>query len=191
MVLVLAALLMMRAHLTTLRQREEMRKLATTDALTGIANRRHLVDTGRLEVGRARRYAHGLSTMILDIDRFKAINDSWGHPTGDRAIQALSRTMQTIVRDQDMAGRLGGEEFAVILPETDLAGALVIAERMRAAVAGDIEVAADDGQPVRFTVSIGVAALGEADANFEDLLTRADRALYQAKDSGRNRVVAA
>ncbi|TXT35850.1 MAG: response regulator [Comamonadaceae bacterium] len=183
------ALLALRAHLTALRQREEMRQLAITDVLTGIANRRHLMEIGQREVDRTRRHGRKLALLMLDIDRFKAINDTWGHPTGDRVIQKLADTLRTLARTHDTCGRLGGEEFAVLLPETDLAGAQVIAERLRAAIE-ETQTAVVDGDTVlRFTVSIGAASLAADDSLFESLLQRGDKALYQAKEGGRNCVV--
>lgn len=182
--------LAIREHLAALRQREELRALATTDALTGIANRRHILETGSREFARARRYGHPLSVLMLDIDRFKTINDTWGHPTGDRVIQALAGVMLSLVRNQDSCGRFGGEEFAVILPETELAGAQVFAERLRAAVEAHDQVVADDRTVVRLTASIGVASLAAGEDSFGALVQRADRALYRAKDSGRNCVEA-
>ncbi len=184
------ALLALHAHLTALRQREDMRRLASTDVLTNIANRRHLLDIGIDETERAARYAHAMSVMMLDIDRFKTINDTWGHPTGDRVIREVADVMNTIVRSMDTCGRLGGEEFAVILPETDAAGALVIAERLRVAIEQSEAARADNGTVVRFTVSIGIASLVPRVDSFESILQRADRALYRAKEGGRNRVVA-
>ena len=187
-VVIILSLLTLRANWTTLRQREEMRKLATTDALTGIANRRHLVETGEHEVRRLARYGGCLSILMLDIDHFKSVNDTWGHPTGDRVIQALARTVTGFMRDQDMVGRLGGEEFAALLPETDLGGAQTIAERLRTAIQDAAEVTADDGSVIRFTVSIGISAMA-VEETFEDVIRRADQGLYKAKESGRNCVM--
>lgn len=190
-VLSVLAVLALRAHLQALRQREAMRQLATTDALTGIANRRQLMDIGEREFARARRYGHPLSVLMVDIDKFKSINDGWGHPTGDRVIQELARLLMALARHQDVGGRLGGEEFAVILPVTDAGGAKVIAERLRVAVEKTDTVRVDDGAVVAFTVSIGVVALGTDEKTFDAMLQRADKALYQAKQNGRNRVVMA
>ena len=181
------ALMAMRVQRATRRQREEMRLLANTDTLTGIANRRHFVDVADREFGRARRYGHPLSVLMLDIDRFKTINDRWGHPMGDRVIQALAQLTQSVIRGQDLCGRLGGDEFALILPETDSAGAQLIAERLRARAEATDSLCADDGSPVRFTVSIGIASLSPEDGSFDALLQRADKELYQAKQGGRNR----
>lgn len=187
-VLCMLTLMMLRIQLTMLRQREELRALATTDALTGIANRGHLMNIGVQEFGRARRYGQALSVLMLDIDRFKSVNDRWGHPTGDQVIHVVAQTLRSMARGQDLAGRLGGEEFALLLPATPLAGARAIAERLRQSVQDSVSVQAGDGEVVRFTVSIGVAALAAQDADFDSLLQRADRALYLAKDGGRNRV---
>jgi len=187
-VLLLLSLLVLWAHLTTLRQREAMKKLATTDALTDIANRRRLMDVGDSEFARARRYDKTLSVLMVDIDRFKRINDGWGHAMGDRVIQEVARLLVSTIRAQDTGGRLGGEEFAAVLPETNLAGALAMAERLRSAVQQSRAVAAENGTPLEFTVSIGVAALSPDTDAFEAVLRQADQAMYRAKASGRNQV---
>ena len=168
-------------------QREAMRRLATTDALTGIANRRHLMSAGESEFARARRYAHPFALMMLDIDHFKTINDTWGHPTGDRVLVALAEALREALRTQDLVGRFGGEEFLLILPATDLTGAWALAERIRRHIDEGVSVPTERGDPIRFNISIGVAALGEED-DFAQLLARTDRALYAAKAGGRNRV---
>ena len=169
----------------------ELRRLATTDPLTGVFNRRQFFESGRQEFLRARRYDKTLSLLMLDIDHFKVVNDRWGHATGDRVLVALAEIIGAIVRDQDTIGRLGGEEFAVILPETESSGALTSAERLRAAVEQTaIACASDDGEVFRVTVSIGVAASTSDDVSFEAVLACADKRLYAAKGSGRNRVVA-
>jgi len=181
------ALMALRVQRATRRQREEMRLLANTDTLTGIANRRHFVEVADREFSRARRYGHPLSVLMLDIDRFKTINDRWGHPMGDRVIQELAQLTQSVIRGHDLCGRLGGDEFALILPETDSAGAQLIAERLRARAEATDTLRADDGTPVKFTVSIGIAPLSPEDTSFDALLQRADKELYQAKQGGRNR----
>jgi diguanylate cyclase (GGDEF)-like protein len=186
--LTLLSALGLRSYLTTVRQREELRRQAATDSLTGVPNRRHLMSVAEHEMARALRYGSPLALFMVDIDHFKSVNDTWGHPAGDRVIQALAAAMATSARDQDTIGRLGGEEFAAVLPETDRSGAAVMAGRLREAVETIASALTDDGQPVHFTVSIGVAAVETADSTIEDLLGRADRALYAAKRGGRNRV---
>ncbi|MBF0332136.1 MAG: GGDEF domain-containing protein [Alphaproteobacteria bacterium] len=182
---------LLRAHFIALGQRERMRRLASVDALTGIANRRHLLAIGDEEVERAKRYGRPFSVLMLDIDRFKAINDTYGHSTGDRVIQSLAVVAGAAIRECDVPGRLGGEEFAIVLPETSGDHAAALAERLRHAIAEASEVRSEDGESIRFTASIGVAALTPEDAGFSGLLGRADKALYAAKAGGRNRVVLA
>jgi diguanylate cyclase (GGDEF)-like protein len=172
------------------RNTQELERLSITDSLTGLYNRRHLFETGMREMARTRRYSNPVSLMMIDVDHFKAINDTWGHPTGDRVLQELAQVMKSIVRDQDSAGRLGGEEFAVILPETDPQGAGIIAERLRAAVQESAMVTVDDGSSVNVTVSIGIATSTPDNDSFEAVMSHADKGLYLAKDGGRNRVMA-
>jgi diguanylate cyclase (GGDEF)-like protein len=167
---------------------QELERLAAVDALTGLYNRRHLLETGSHELARMRRYGSTMALMLIDVDRFKHINDTWGHPTGDCVLRTLAGVMRTAVRDQDTLGRLGGEEFAAILPETDRAGAAAIAERTLAAVRDAVLATTDNGEPVKVTVSIGVTALNAGNDTFESALARADKALYRAKDNGRNRL---
>jgi diguanylate cyclase (GGDEF)-like protein/PAS domain S-box-containing protein len=167
----------------------ELRRLATTDVLTGLSNRRHFMDLAKVEVERARRHGRPLTALMLDIDYFKRVNDTWGHPVGDEVIRAVAQASGNLVRKIDVVGRLGGEEFAVLLPETGLDGAMLVAERLRRDV-GALRVLAGADQVV-FTVSIGVAQLIPADSAPDMVLSRADAALYKAKTSGRNRVVAA
>lgn len=169
----------------------ELQRLATTDPLTGVFNRRQFFATGLHEFQRTRRYGNTMSLLMIDIDHFKVVNDSRGHPTGDRVLVALAEIIASLVRDQDTVGRLGGEEFAVILPETELSGAIASAERLRAAVeCAEMACAFCDSQAVKVTVSVGVAASATDDISFEAVLARADKRLYTAKESGRNRVVA-
>lgn len=167
---------------------EELRELATTDALTGVANRRRLMDLGTQELRRAQHSNAPFSVLMLDIDHFKNINDSLGHAAGDAVIRALARVCSESVRTVDTVGRFGGEEFALLLPMTPIAGALKLAERLRATVAAqELEW---EGRLVRFTVSIGAAEGGAHSEDFAALLGSADQAMYQAKNSGRNRVAA-
>ena len=180
--------LLLRNQASMMFQRGELQRLAATDALTGLANRRQLLAGAQREFARARRKGTPLAMLMLDLDRFKSINDRWGHPTGDRVLQHMAQLLGQQARGQDVAGRLGGEEFALLLPDTDGPGAVVIAERLRGAVQVSDAVRTGDGEVVRYTVSVGVATLEAGDASFESLLQRVDRALYQAKERGRNRV---
>lgn len=178
------------AYLKNIRQGEELLRLSTTDTLTGIANRRLLFETGDREILRIKRYKGTLAVLILDIDHFKKINDTWGHSSGDRVIQVTALTISRCIREQDMVGRIGGEEFVVLLPETELSGALAIAERVRMALQESSEATTDNSTTIHFTASIGVSLARETE-NFQDTLSRADQGLYQAKESGRNRVATA
>ena len=190
-VLVLLLFALIRAYLLSVRQGAAMYKLATTDALTGIANRRQLFELGERETRLALRYGKPLAVLMLDIDLFKKINDRWGHPSGDNVIRNTADLMRDMLRTVDICGRLGGEEFMAILPETDSQGAHTLAERLRLAIEASEAARADDGQAIRYTVSIGIAVLSPADTGFETILQRADSALYQAKEAGRNRVAGA
>ena len=164
----------------------DLKNMAQTDSLTGLPNRRTLNERGGLEIRRARRLATPLSVLLLDIDRFKVINDSWGHAIGDQVICAMADHLRAMLRDVDCAGRLGGEEFVVVLPETNQDTAMIIAERLRLAVER-AELQVGDVSPLKFTISIGVAGWSE-DKDFDDLVALADHAMYRAKHSGRNRV---
>ena len=168
-----------------------MRLLSITDPLTGVANRRQLMLVGELEILRAIRYKKRVSVLMVDIDHFKQINDTWGHSTGDRVLQFLANAMILNFRVTDVVGRLGGEEFAVVMPETDAENAAVSANRLRDLIENPVNVEPDIGSQVCFTVSIGIASLEDGNTSFEEILGRADRALYNAKDQGRNRVVIA
>lgn len=172
-----------------IRAQEELRVLATTDSLTGVANRRHFLELAEKEFERVRRYPAPLSMLMIDADHFKSINDNYGHNVGDRVLKTLTSTLVKELRSTEVLGRLGGEEFAVVLPSTGGEGALIVGERLRKAVEA-LEL--QEGQrTVKFTVSIGMAEVDEGDASFAGALSRADQALYQAKSSGRNRVVRA
>jgi diguanylate cyclase (GGDEF)-like protein/PAS domain S-box-containing protein len=165
---------------------EELRRLATTDPLTGINNRRHFLEIAEIEVGRARRYFHPLSAMMLDIDFFKKVNDTYGHAVGDEVLRAMTKICTDLLRKGDAMGRIGGEEFAIILPDTALEGALHLAERLRHAIEENVVDVA--GERVRFTCSLGVTQMGAGDHSFETVILRADEALYESKRNGRNRV---
>lgn len=163
----------------------ELNRLATTDALTGVANRRHFMELAEREVLRAHRYRNPLTFLALDVDHFKNINDTHGHAAGDEALRRLVGALRLQLRQSDIIGRLGGEEFLIVLPETPAPDAVATAERLRHAVSQ--LVIQTSGQPFRMTVSIGVAEHGEAET-LQRVLIRADMALYAAKRSGRNRV---
>lgn len=166
---------------------EETSRLATTDPLTGVFNRRTFIELGEQELARTRRAGTPLSLMMLDLDHFKRVNDTFGHLTGDQVLVSFTRLIKDCMRRGDLIVRYGGEEFCVLLPATTLAAATALAERIRAAAAAS-DLA---GKPFKVTVSVGLTAYtGEADATLGDLLGRADQALYRAKDEGRNRVIA-
>lgn len=170
--------------------RSELMRLATLDELTGISNRRHFFERAAEAFEQARRYDKALSVLMLDIDHFKQINDRHGHQAGDRVLQHLAQIAQLTIRRADAFGRIGGEEFACALHETDLHAAMHLAERLvDRLLAGAVEVSG--GTQLRFTVSVGAAELQADDGDINDLLLRADRALYTAKEGGRSRAVAA
>jgi diguanylate cyclase (GGDEF)-like protein len=161
-------------------------RLARTDELTGMKNRRAFYELAQQAFEQAARYERPLSLISLDIDHFKSINDTWGHAAGDAALRAIARVMTTTSRVTDIAGRVGGEEFAILLPETTTEAAVVHAERLRRDVA-DI-VVSYDGVDIRLTCSMGVASRDEFTVSLDRLMARADAALYDAKAAGRNRV---
>ncbi|MDV6345683.1 diguanylate cyclase [Nitrosomonas sp. Is37] len=165
----------------------KLEQQARQDYLTGLFNRRFFMEQGHAELVRAQRYGHALSVLMLDVDHFKKINDKHGHQTGDAVLKRLADVMRKILRTVDIIGRVGGEEFAVLLPETDLQRATEVAERLREETAHAV-VTSVTGMPLNFTVSIGVASLEGKDIDLNTLINQADRALYQAKESGRNRV---
>lgn len=167
-----------------------LEKEAHTDPLTGCANRRFYLELAEREVVRARRHPQDVSVLMLDLDHFKAFNDRHGHQVGDRVLQALVRTCQGILREGDTIGRLGGEEFAILLPETGWKRARDVADRLCLSIAA-VEVPIEGGAPLHFTASIGVATLRPDDPSISTVLGRADQALYEAKSAGRNRVVVA
>ncbi|MTW09163.1 diguanylate cyclase [Pseudoduganella eburnea] len=167
----------------------ELTRLATTDSLTGVANRRHFLERGRQELERAARYRLPMALLLLDIDHFKQVNDNFGHPAGDRLLQVVAQACQSSARHVDLAGRLGGEEFALLMPETGAIAANLAAERLRRAIAAIAPAQSGVLQPI--TASFGVATLNPGDTSLDALLARADAALYRAKHGGRNRVEAA
>ena len=169
-----------RAQKKLKRANQELEQLANTDMLTSLPNRRFFFEQLSLELKRSKRTGQKLSLMLLDLDHFKRVNDTYGHPVGDEVLKRVSRELRINARELDVPGRLGGEEFGFILPETSLKGALRFAERIR-----DIIEHCHSGEEIPITVSIGVSELGE-DASL--LFEETDKALYKAKENGRNRV---
>ena len=166
---------------------QQMAELARLDELTGLLNRRTLMARLEAEWGRCQRYKRPLSLLLLDLDFLKQVNDRHGHPTGDRALAAIARAIEQSVRKVDTAGRLGGDEFMLILPETPHTGAMEVADRLGARCRG-IAIPTE-GPPPSLTVSLGVASWPDTEtASAAELINAADRALYRAKASGRNRV---
>jgi diguanylate cyclase (GGDEF)-like protein len=166
-----------------------LHEAATVDALTGVSTRGHWTELAVQEARRARRYDSPACLLMLDVDEFKHVNDTWGHGFGDQVLIEVARSLRASLRDCDLLGRLGGEEFGVLLPESDVDVGAQVAERLRAAVES-CEIVAPTGERLTMTVSVGVAALGP-EGDLDGLSGRADRALYSAKGAGRNRVVIA
>lgn len=167
---------------------QALRETSIRDSLTGLYNRREFDRRLREELKRCNRYHHPLSLLLLDLDHFKAINDGYGHPVGDKVLREVADIVKHEVRDSDeVVARYGGEEFAVIMPETDKLGAGVLAQRIRAAITA-YTFSADETQPLSVTASIGLAGFPNDAYAGETLIAAADRALYHAKRTGRNRV---
>ncbi|RZL35179.1 MAG: sensor domain-containing diguanylate cyclase [Rubrivivax sp.] len=169
--------------------RERLRRAGMTDGLTGVHNRRYFDHRSLIEFSQAVRHRYPLACLFLDIDHFKNINDSHGHPTGDEVLRQVGGLIQRSLRTGDLAARYGGEEFVILLPRTDLAGAREVAERIRLMVQ-DAPFVTPDGGTLSATLSAGLAMLPVGAASFAELLAAADRALYEAKRAGRNRTIA-
>lgn len=166
---------------------QELEKRANTDLLTGLPNRRRFMELAEQELVRSLRYEGPFSLLLMDVDHFKSINDTYGHKGGDIALQALAEQCRSTLRGVDVTGRFGGEEFAIILPETDGAQALEVAERLRQEIAA-MSVPLEQGAVLQMTVSIGLVIRHGSGIDIDELLQQADKALYCAKQSGRNRV---
>jgi diguanylate cyclase (GGDEF)-like protein len=191
----LEALTCIKTHLKLKQNRDEMQKayaelekLVNTDPLTEVANRRALLIFGEREFERARRYGHSFSVLTIDIDRFKQINDTYGHDIGDRVLVCMAQIVTKSLRKSDCFGRFGGEEFLVFLPQTLEDRAFYVAERIRNRIANaSLKV---EEEIVKITVSIGIANYYPEDDSLDTVLKRADLALYQAKERGRNQTIA-
>ncbi|MFN4089701.1 MAG: diguanylate cyclase [Alphaproteobacteria bacterium] len=158
-----------------------------TDPLTGLANRRHLLERFRREAIRAKRTGAPIVVFLADVDRFKIVNDTWGHATGDAVLASLAELLQAQLREYDLCGRWGGEEFLILLPETPIEGGMIVAEKLRVAVA-EARPGGERRPDMRVSLSVGVA-LHDTDQPVEHTIQRADAALYAAKIGGRNRCV--
>jgi diguanylate cyclase (GGDEF)-like protein len=181
-------------HLKVKRLQEELleknatlARLTTVDALTNLRTRRYVMDCLSIEFLRSRRYRTPFALMMADLDHFKEVNDGFGHPGGDTVLRGVAELLLSGLRATDMPGRYGGEEIIVVLPQNDVEGAAVMAERWRTAVA-DAAFEVGEGRTARVTVSIGVAGFDEGFETPYDLVAAADSALYLAKQKGRNRV---
>ncbi len=165
---------------------ERLLILATTDSLTGLSNRRHFLEKLSEEISRTQRYGRPCAVAMVDADHFKSVNDTYGHEVGDRVLKQLSNLMSGEIRDVDCVGRLGGEEFAILLPETNVEGGKIFCERLLKCIR---EAEIDLGETIlRYTVSIGLTEVCKGEVKTDVILNRADEALYVAKESGRDRV---
>jgi diguanylate cyclase (GGDEF)-like protein/PAS domain S-box-containing protein len=169
------------------RLKEELQQQAITDELTGAINRRHFIKLASEELKRAQRLNHPMAIAMIDIDLFKTVNDTYGHAAGDQTLLAFTKICQQIVREIDTFARIGGDEFALLLPEASCEQAYAVVQRVHAAVQAMTMNFAD--QPVHISISSGISNLEGEAQSLDPLLSRADRALYLAKESGRNRIV--
>ena len=165
-------------------------EMAITDALTGLYNRRYMESHLGALVEQAAARGKPLTALVLDIDYFKSINDTYGHDAGDDVLREFATRIKKSIRGIDLACRLGGEEFVIVMPETDMAVATIVAERLRRRIASEPFAIQQGTKRIEVTISIGIATLDTADDNAATILKRADQALYRAKRDGRNRVVA-
>ena len=169
------------------RMEEELERQAHSDPLTGLANRRHFIQQAHSELSRINRYGGALSLLKFDVDHFKRINDTHGHNIGDLALQKIAAASRATMREVDIIGRIGGEEFVVLLPQTGSVQAVDAAERLRIAIA-ESKVRLESGESLHFTASFGVTTISGKSMGMDELLKRCDAAMYRAKESGRNQV---
>ena len=165
----------------------KIEEIARMDELTGLFNRRHIMQCLSAEFTRAKRYSSELSIFIIDLDHFKIINDSYGHPVGDQVLRETGRLLREAIRETDIMGRYGGEEFLGILPETGTKGAVILAERICQSFRS-FQCPVSNDEHVQVTVSLGIASIQSEQQESDELLIQADQALYDAKKAGRNRV---
>lgn len=163
---------------------QELREVSNRDGLTKLFNRRYIEETLSREFSRARRHAHPLAVILTDIDHFKQVNDIHGHLAGDEVLRVISQRLQDSLRDTDILGRYGGEEFLIVLPETGCEGGKVLAERLRRAI--EAEPVDVNGTSLQINISLGISELREDCQKYEQLISESDHALYQSKDAGRN-----
>ncbi len=175
-----------RTHIELKKAKEKLMQMAITDELTGLANRRYFMDRLNSEYDRTKRYESKFSLLMIDIDHFKKINDNYGHKAGDLVLMETSLKMKKSLRTSDIIGRVGGEEFSVLLPETEIKSALNIAERIRIRVEESVVIY--DSEELSVTVSIGATQSSPGDLTIDDIFIRADTAMYNAKKEGRNKV---
>jgi diguanylate cyclase (GGDEF)-like protein len=163
-----------------------LHRLATTDPLTGVLNRRHFFTLAEQEFDRSHRYDHQISIILIDVDNFKEINDTYGHVAGDQLLQTIARRFTGNLRQMDIIGRYGGDEFVILLPETNQEQARIAAERLHEVVTQDSVDTPKD--TIQLQISMGVASLNNRSDDMEKLLIKTDQALYAAKEAGRNQV---
>lgn len=168
----------------------ELRRIAERDQLTGALTRRGFLEKVEQEIARCRRHGNQASLLLVDVDHFKSVNDTWGHPAGDTVLRELAKVLEAAMRQGDLLGRIGGEEFAMLLPETGIEAALAAAERFRFAIATH-PIAIGPCRTIAITASFGVSALDDSIPDAEQWIARADLPLYEAKRAGRDRCVAA
>lgn len=168
----------------------QLESMATIDSLTGLANRQAFLQRAKNEFNRARRYSRPLTVVMIDIDHFKSINDRFGHATGDEVLRQAATICQSSLRGSDFMGRVGGEEFVLLLPDTPHTNAYHVAERMRTHLY-ETPIALENNITLNISASFGVASMNEADSDFDAVLERADEAMYHAKHGGRNQVKSA
>lgn len=163
---------------------EQLREMSNQDGLTKLFNRRYIEETISHEYERARRYGNAFSVILTDIDFFKLVNDNHGHLAGDEVLRVVSKRLSSALRDTDVLGRYGGEEFIIALPETDVEGAVIVAERLREAIASEPIDA--EGETLNIAISLGVTEMNEHTQAYAQLIAEADLALYKSKENGRN-----